>query len=159
MSLSLLFAFAPAGLDLAFALQTRCRMAAAICSSVVDMVTLVSLLARGATRRVQLLWIPTHVLSLIAATGRLPRFLLTGLTPASPGALRSTLSLGALRSTRQQVSIPVFRETITAPLSCRGCIHVVRLYMHSFCARRRAAVSHNIKSVRVSQRAHTRRKT
>ena len=32
---------------------------------------------------------------------------------------------------------------------CRGCMHVMCLYMHSFCARRRAAVSHNIKSVRV----------
>ena len=34
-------------------------------------------------------------------------------------------SLGALRSTRQQVTIPVFREAITAPLP------VMRLYMHS----------------------------
>ena len=42
---------------------------------------------------------------------------------------------------------------------CRGCIHVMRLYMHSFCARSGAAVSHNIKSVRISQRAHMRRKT
>ena len=51
-----------------------CWMAAAICSSGVDMVTLVSLLARGATRRAQLLWIPTLDLSLTAATGRLLRF-------------------------------------------------------------------------------------
>ena len=78
------------------------------------------------------LWIPTLDLSLTAATGRMLRFLLTSLTPTSPGALRSTLSLVALRSTRQQVTIPVFREAITAPLPCCGCIHVMRLYMHSF---------------------------
>ena len=79
------------------------------------MFTLVSLLARGATRRAQLLLcIPTLDLSLTAATGRLLRFLLTGLTPASPGALRST---------RQQVTITVFREAITAPRPCCGCIH------------------------------------
>ena len=122
------------------------------------MVTLVSPLARGATRRARILWTPTLDLSLTAATGRLLRFLF-GSTPASPGTLRSTLSLGALRSTRQQVTIPVFREAITAPPTCCGCIHVVRLYMHSFSARRGAAVSHNIKSMRVSQRAHMRRKT
>ena len=88
------------------------------------MVALVSLLVRGATCRAQVLWIPTLDQSLTAATGRLLRFLLSGLTPASPGAARSTLSLGALRSARQQVRIPVFRETITAPLPCRGCIYM-----------------------------------
>ena len=122
-------------------------MAAAISSSGVDMVTLVSLLERGATRLARLLWIPTLDL-------RLLRFLLTSLAPASPGALRSTLSPGALRCTRQQVTIPVFRGAITAPPPCCVCIHVMRLYMRSFCAQRGAAVSHNIKSARVSQRAH-----
>ena len=121
------------------------------------MVTLVSLLARGAARRAQLLWIPTLDLSLTATTGRLLRFLLTGLTPASFGALRSTLSRGALRSTRQQVAIPVFREAITDPLPCCGCTHVMRLSMHSFCARRGAAVSHNIR-VSARQSACTRKK-
>ena len=79
-----------------------------------------------------LLWIPTLEPSLAAATVRLLRFFLTGLTPASPGALRSKLSLGALRSTRQQVTIPVFREAITAPIPCCGRIHMMRFYMHSF---------------------------
>ena len=78
------------------------------------MVTLVSLLARSATRRAQHLWIPTLDPSWTAGTVRLLRFLLTGLTPPSPGALRST---------RQQVTIPVFREAITAPLPCCGCLH------------------------------------
>ena len=73
---------------------------------------------------------PRLIRALTAATDRLLRFL-TGLTPASPGALRSTLSLGALCSIRQQVTIPVFREAITAPLPCCRCIHVMRLYMHS----------------------------
>ena len=107
----------------------------------VDMVTLVSLLARGATRRAQLLWILTLDLSLTAATGRLLRFLLTGLTPASPGPLRSTLSLGALRSTRQQVGIPVFREAITAPLPCCECMWRDVPCTNLFCARRGAAGS------------------
>ena len=122
------------------------------------MVTLFSLLARGATRHAQLLWIPTLDLSLTAATGRLLRFLLTSLTQASPGALRSTLSFGALRSTRQQVPIPVFREAITAPLPCCGCIPVMRLYMHSFLrSERGCSVTQHQVSARQSACTHERK--
>ena len=69
--------------------------------------------------------------------------------------------LGALRSTRQQVSIPVFRDaitvslfreaTITAPLPCCECMRWDVTYTHVFCRilERRAAGS-------VSTHVHTR---
>ena len=77
----------------------NCWMVATICSSAVDMVILVSLLARSVSRRAQLQWMPTLDLSLTATTDRLLRFLLTGLLPASPGDLRSS---------KRQVTIPMF---------------------------------------------------
>ena len=97
---------------------------------------MVSLLARGATRRTRLSHpqrLPTLDPNSTAATVRLLHIpsLLSGLTPASPGALRSTLSLGGLRSTRQQVRIPVFREAMTAPQPHCGCMRWDVTYTHT----------------------------
>ena len=67
--------------------------------------------------------------------------LLTGLTPASPELPAPRFPLGALRSTRQQVSIPVFRDAITvplfreatilAPLPCCECMRWEVTYTHT----------------------------
>ena len=89
----------------------KCWMAIVICSTGVDMVcwyavlpaVLNSRIHRGCPRL-----IPSSVRS------HWPRSLLTVLTPVSPWALRSTLSHSELSaSTRQQVSMPVFRDSIT----------------------------------------------
>ena len=81
------------------------------------MVTQVSLLARGATRRAQLSYpqrLPTLDPSSTAATVRLLR------------------SLGALRSTRQQVRIPASRDAITAAIPCCECMRWDVTYTHVF---------------------------
>ncbi len=128
----------------------NCLTAVAICSSGVDMVAQISLLARGATRRAQLSY-PQRLPTLDSELGysHCPAAsfsLLTGLTLASPGAPRFTLSTRSspLRQTASQfrdaITVPFFREaTITAPLPCCECMRWDVTYTHVFGARRRAA--------------------
>ena len=89
------------------------------------------------------LWIHPLDPSLKAATVRLLRFLLTGLTPASAGALRSA---------------PRFPLELSAPPDNKSrfqCSDVMRLYMHSTCARRgRCSVTQHQVSARQSACTH-----
>ena len=66
---------------------------------------------------------PRSIRAATAAADLLPRFLLTRLSPAFPGALTAPA--------------PVLREeTITAPLPCCECTQTDVPYTHLFCARR-----------------------
>ena len=135
----------------------NCWTAAA---SGVDMVTLISLLARGATRRAQpLCWYPR----LIQAR---PQPLSDGFASSWPAWHQRLLELSAPRFP-MELSAPPDNKSRFQCSAWKSRLHyhdvgaysVTRLYMPSLCAQKGAAVSHNIKSVRVTRCAHMRRKT
>ena len=107
------------------------------------MVTQVSLLARGATRLTSRIHRGCPRLDPSSAIVTCPTAslsLLTGLTPASPGAPRSTLSHSELSAPPDnKFRFPVFRDAITVPLFREETITAPLPYTYVFCARRRAA--------------------
>ena len=78
-------------------------------------------------------WIPTLDPSLTAATVRLLHFVLIGLTPAFPGALRSTLSLGlsAPLDNKPRFQCSVKQSRLRSPVKQQSRLryHVVGAYM------------------------------
>ena len=85
---------------------------------------------------------PRSIRAATAATDLLPRFLLTRLSPAFPGALTAPQDS---RETTTFTAPVVREETITAPLPCCECMQTDAPYTHLFCARRGAARSYDTK--------------